>query len=353
MKYYARPIPGVVFNESELSVRYPNGSKLQLYGADNPDSLRGIALWGVAFDEYSQQPSNIFTEIIRPALADHQGYAIWIGTPKGKNELFRLYEHGKTDEKWLSLLLTVNDTKLIPESELEDARKLMSEDEYNQEFMCSFEASVKGAYYAKELQEARNSARIKAIPYDPALKVHTVWDLGIGQQLAIGFYQGTMTERRMIDYWEGTTQDGIPQAIKALENKEYIYGKHFLPHDVKATDISTGKTRLQLLKDLKPAWEFEVVPSLSVDDGIQRGKLFFAKLWINETKCQTFLDYIAQYRQEWDDEKGMFKEKPLHDFTSHSADVHRYAAIVEDKMTNETFKTYIQPQWEPETNYFN
>jgi len=353
LKHYARPIPNVVFNEAELSVKYPNGSKLQLYGADNPDSLRGIALWGVAFDEYSQQPSNIFTEIIRPALADHAGYAIWIGTPKGKNELFRLYQHGLADEAWLSMLLTVEDTKLIPEAELEDAKKLMSDDEFNQEFMCSFEAAVKGAYYAAELLKARKESRIKTIPYDPILKVHTVWDLGIGQKLAIGFYQGTSTERRMIDYWEGANHDGIPQAIKALENKEYIYGKHFLPHDVKATDISTGKTRLQLVKDLKPTWTFEVVPSLSVDDGIQRGKLFFNKLWIDEQKCQTFLDYIAQYRQEWDDNKGMFKEKPEHDFTSHAADVHRYAAIVEDQMTNEMQKPYVQPQWESETPYFS
>ena len=353
LKHYARPIPGVQFNEAELSVRYPNGSKLQLYGADNPDSLRGIALWGVAFDEYSQQPSNIFTEIIRPALADHQGYAIWIGTPKGKNELFRLYQTGLTDDKWLSMLLTAEDTKLIPQEELEDAKKLMSEDEYNQEFMCSFEASVKGAYYAQELVRARKENRIKTVPYDPILKVHTVWDLGVGQKLTIGFYQGTMAERRMVDYWEGSNHDGIPQAIKALENKEYIYGKHFLPHDARATDIATGKTRLQLVKDLKPTWTFEVVPSLSVDDGIQRGKLFFNKLWIDEQKCQIFLDYIAQYRQEWDDNKGMFKEKPEHDFTSHAADVHRYAAIVEDQMNNEMQKPYVQPEWEPETTYFS
>jgi hypothetical protein len=352
LKHYAQPIPNVQFNESELSVKYPNGSKLQLYGADNPDSLRGIALWGVAFDEYSQQPSNIFTEIIRPALADHQGYAIWIGTPKGKNELYRLYEYGKVNDDWLSMLLTAEDTKLILESELLDAKKLMSDDEYAQEFMCSVEASVKGAYYATELLKARKEGRIKTVPYDPILKVHTVWDLGIGQKLGIGFYQGTMQERRMIDYWEGSEKDGIPQAIKALENKEYIYGKHFLPHDARATDISTGKTRIQLIQELKANWSFEIVPSLSVDDGIQRGKLLFNKLWIDEKNCQTFLDYIAQYRQEWDDNKGMFKEKPNHDFTSHAADVHRYAAVVEDQMTNDTYKPYEQPKWEPETAYF-
>ncbi len=352
LKYYAQPIPGVQFNESELSVKYPNGSKLQLYGADNPDSLRGIALWGVAFDEYSQQPSNIFTEIIRPALADHQGYAIWIGTPKGKNELYRLYEHGKNDPAWMSLLLTVEDTKLLPEAELEDARSLMSEDEYAQEFLCSFDASIKGAYYADELALARKQGRIKLVPYDPVLKVHTVWDLGVGQALGIGFYQRVGSELHMIDYWEGSHKDGIPQAIKALQNKSYIYGKHFLPHDAEGTESGTGKTRVATARELWPAAQFEVIPKLMIDDRIQRGKLMMARMWFDEQNCQIFLDYLAQYHREWDDNKGMFLEKPFHDFTSHAADVHSYAAVIEDQMTNEDIKPYIQPQWEADTQYY-
>jgi len=353
LKHYAQPVPGVQFNESELSVKYPNGSKLTLYGADNPDSLRGIALWGVAFDEYSQQPSNIFTEIIRPSLADHQGYAIWIGTPKGKNELYRLYEHGKTDDGWLSLLLTAEDTRLIPESELADARKLMSEDEYTQEFLCSFEASVKGAYYAKEIAQARKENRIKLVPYDPALKVHLVSDLGVGQAFATGFYQKSGGETRMIDYWEGSNTDGIPQAIKVFREKPYVYGKWFLPHDAEAHSIDTGKTRVQTAKELWPNIDIEIVSRLSVDDGISKGRLMFPRLWINEQKCEKWLDYISQYRQEWDDEKGMFKEKPLHDFTSHAGDIHRYAAVIEDQMTNEIYQAYKQPEWVPETSYFN
>lgn len=353
LKHYAQPIPNVRFNESELSVTYPNGSKLQLYGADNPDSLRGIALWGVAFDEYSQQPSNIFTEVIRPALADHSGYAIWIGTPKGKNELYRLYKYGLTDEAWLSMLLTVDDTKLIPDAELEDARKLMSEDEYNQEFMCSFEAAIKGAYYAKELAEARKQGRIKLVPYDPALKVHLVSDLGVGPNFATGFYQKSGGETRMIDFWEGANHDGIPQAVKVFKDKPYVYGKWFMPHDAEANSIDTGKTRVQTAKELWPNIDIVVIPKLSVDDGIAKGRLMFPHLWIDETNCQQFLDYIAQYQQEWDDDKGMFKEKPLHNFTSHAADVHRGAAVIEDQMTNQDFIPYRQPVWESETNYFS
>lgn len=353
LKHYARPIPGVQFNESELSVKYPNGSKLQLYGADNPDSLRGIALWGVAFDEYSQQPSNIFTEIIRPSLADHAGYAIWIGTPKGKNELYRLYEYGKTDDKWLSMLLTAEDTKLIAQSELEDAKKLMSEDEYAQEFMCSFEAAVKGAYYSQQLLDARKSGRIKTVPYDPSLKVHIVSDLGVGQNFASGFYQRSGGELRKIDYWEGSEKDGIPQAIKAFQNKPYVYSKWFLPHDAMANSIDTGKTRVETIKTLWPNVDVVVLPRLSVDDGIAKARLAFQHLWIDENNCQLWLDYIAQYRQDWDDERGMFKEKPLHDFTSHAADEWRYAAEAEEQMTNADFKPYVQPAWESDSKYYN
>ena len=114
LKDCSRPIPRISINESELRVDYPNGSRITLYGADNPDSLRGVGLHGVAFDEYSQQPSNIYSEIIRPALADNKGYAIWIGTPKGKNEFYRLFRKARSGiENWLGILLTVEDTDII------------------------------------------------------------------------------------------------------------------------------------------------------------------------------------------------------------------------------------------------
>lgn len=332
VKQFSKVIPGVQYNEQELTVKYPNGSKLTLYGADNPDSLRGIGLWGVVFDEYSQQPSNIFTEIIRPALADHSGYAIWIGTPKGKNEFYRLYEAGKKDKEWLSLLLTVDDTGIIPPEELESARKVMTADEFLQEWYCSFEASIKGAYYALELAQARQEGRIKLVPYDKALKVHTVWDLGVGQALSIGFYQCTGREVHKIDYWEGTNDEGIIEGIQVVKSKPYIYGKHFAPHDIRAKELSTGKTRFDIAKEL--GITFEVVPMIPVDDGITKGKLMFSRLWIDEVKCQLWLDAIAQYRRVWDEKRGMFLEKPYHDWTSHAADEYRMAAVIEDEMTN-------------------
>lgn len=364
IKKFSRDIPGVVYNESELSVKYPNGSKLFLAGADNPDSLRGIALWGVGFDEYPQQPSNIFSEIISKCLADHLGYAIFFGTPKGKNEFHRIYESALNNPEWTAILRTIDDSLRDEVGEtienlrqaLEDDRRLvaqglMTQDEFDQEWYCSFTAAIKGAYYAREIQQARTDKRIRLIPYDRALKVHDVWDLGTGNKLAIGFYQRVMNEFRMIDYWEGNHQDGIPQAIKACKDKPYVYGKHFAPHDIRATEIGSGMTRHDIAKGL--GWIFEITPEITINKGIEQGKLFWSKLWIDEKNCGIWLDAVSQYHQEWDDRRGMFIDKPYHDWSSHPADVHRYASLVKDQMTNEqsNFQNIMQQneeEYQPE-----
>jgi phage terminase large subunit len=306
-KSISQDSPGVQYNVSDLTILYPNGSKLILVGSDNPDSLRGLALWGVGFDEYSQQPSNIFSEIISKALADHLGYAIFFGTPKGKNEFFRLYNTAKESPDWTTVFKTIDDSLRDEQGEtinnlrvaLEDDRKLVAQglmtiDEFNQEWYCSFEAAVKGAYYAAEIALARQQGRIKLVPYDPALKVHLVFDLGVGQQLAVGAYQAHGRERHMIDFWQGANQDGIPQAIKAFKDKPYPVHKCWVPHDAKATEESTGKTRLQTAKELWPNVEWEVVPMLGVDAGIQQGKLFWANLWVSELACQIFMDVSSR-----------------------------------------------------------
>jgi len=344
LKEYARKVDGVVFNESELRADFKNGSRITLYGADNPDSLRGMALWGVVFDEYSQQPSNIFTEIIRPALADHKGYAIWIGTPKGRNDFHTMYNRAVENDKWLGLLLTADDTNIIDEQELLEARETMSEDEYAQEFNCSFDASIKGAIYSKEIMALR--PRIKQVPYDPALKVHTVWDLGVADATSIGFYQKIGQEVRKIDYYENTGE-GLPHFVKILMNKPYIYGKHFAPHDIKVREFTTGKSRLEIASGL--GIDFDIIPNLPIEEGIERAKLMSSRLWVDKEKCNKWIDLISQYKRKWIENKGMFSDKPDHDFTSHAADEFRYASIVEPEMVNDeqTFKTQ---EWENNWN---
>jgi len=172
--------------------------------------------------------------------------------------------------------------------------------------------------------------------------VHDVWDLGKGTKMAVGMFQRFGRQVSMIDYHQGHESDGIPQIIQVLQTKRYVWGKHFAPHDVRATEISTGKTRWETARAL--GWTFEIVPEMSVDDGISAARLLFPRLWIDEAKCQLFTDAIGQYRQEWVEKLGMFRDNPLHDWTSHPADMYRYAAIVEEQMTNEAPKP---AQWAP------
>lgn len=330
IKKYSSFIPGVEYRETDLTIVYPNRSKITLYGAENPDRLRGIGLSGVVFDEYGQQPNNIFTEVIRPTLIDNQGYAIWIGTPQGKNEFYRLYEKRKDDSEWFVRHLTVTDTGIINIEEIENLRKTMSNEEYLQELYCSFDSATKGAVYAESLRKARDENRIYILPVQRDKKVYTVWDIGVGQAMAVGFYQKVNGKVYMIDYWQGTENEGIDQAALIVQRKDYNYGKHFAPHDINARETSTGKSRLDYAKDL--GLSFTVISLNNVDDGIQAGKFMFDRLFIDEEKCALWLDAMSSYRREWDDKRGMFKEIPYHDWTSHPADVHRYAATVEEKM---------------------
>ena len=346
-KGMSRNIPGVEYNESELTVKYPNGSKLFLAGSDNIDSLRGLGLWGVGLDEYPLQSPILFSEVISKCLADHLGYCIFAGTPKGKGHFYKTYQVAlKNPEDWELIERTIDQSLEIEEGEtidnlriaLGDDRRLvsqgeMTEDEFNQEWYNSFEAAIKGSFYGDQIALARKEGRIKKLPYDRALNVHTVWDLGVGPALGIGFFQRVAREVHLIDYWEGDGSQGISDGIEAVKKKPYIYGKHFAPHDINAREEMTGQTRLDSAKAL--GIRFEVVPKVPVSDGIDKAKLMFGRLWIDAEKCEGWIDLISQYRREWDDDKKMFKKTPYHDFTSHASDCLRYAAISEDKMTNE------------------
>jgi len=341
VKEYAKVVPGAKFNESELRCDFPNGSRITLYGADNPDSLRGITLWGVIFDEYSQQPSNIWTEIISPTLSSTQGWAVWIGTPKGKNAFYKLYEDHLTDEIWYTALLKASESGILPDSELKIQRENMSEDEYLQEYECSWTASIKGAYYSKELQAARNQGRITRVPYDEAIPVHTWWDLGVGDSTAIVFVQNIGKEWRFIDYYEATGE-GFRHYAKVLKEKPYIYGKHFAPHDIAVRMLGeNAQTRLEIARGVGIRFETtaegknetSIVPKLSIDDGINAVRMRLGQVWFDETNCQPLIDALTHYRKKWNDNLGDFEDRPFHDWSSHAADAVRYWAVTPQHLT--------------------
>src|SRR5690606_25168992 len=224
-----------------------------------------------------QQPANIFSEVISKALADHLGYAIFAGTIKGKDHLYRTYEAVKDDPTWVALWQDIDRSlatedgitvQLLEQAMADDraqiAQGIMTQDEYDQEWYLSPEAAVKGAIYGKELTAARQDGRITTVPYDPALPVNTYWDLGMN--LAIWFEQSTRSgEVRLIDYYESGGEASLPAAAKLLNEKGYTYGRHVAPHDIAVKELASGRSRLESAAAL--GIRFQIAPKLSVEDG--------------------------------------------------------------------------------------
>jgi len=221
---------GASVHESELRVDYINGGQVRLYGADNPDALRGIYLDGIVLDEYADMDPRVWSEIIRPALADRAGWAVFIGTPKGRNAFFELWRRAQSEANWFSLMLKASDTALIPASELALAKRDLSEEQYAQEFECSFEAAVVGAYFGKLMARAEAERRIAAVPYEPAAPVWTSWDLGVRDATAIWFAQVIGREIRIVDYYEASGVD-LGHYVRELNAGPYVYAGHVVPHD--------------------------------------------------------------------------------------------------------------------------
>jgi len=326
LRFYAQPIPGVTFNESELRADLPNGGRISLYGADNPDALRGIYLDAVVLDEYAQINPRVFPEIIRPALVDREGSALFIGTPWGKNHFFKLYEEAKFSDDWYAATFKASETGIVPAKELEAARNLMSQEQYDQEFECSFESAIIGAYYGDQLRQAEAGGRITSVPHDPNIQVFTFWDLGIGDAMSIWFCQRVGKELHFIDYYE-TSGEGMAYYAKLLKDKPYTYNRHYMPHDAESREIGTGKSRRDVAEALgiRP---IDVVPrGEHVDDGINAVRAMLPRCWFDEQKCSQGINALKSYRKEWDEKRGEFKDKPLHDWSSHCADALRTAAM--------------------------
>lgn len=335
LKHYSAPIPGVEFNESELRADYPNKSRVRLYGADNADRLRGLYFDGVVLDEYAQMHPRIWSEIIRPALVDRGGWAIFIGTPMGKNQFHGVFEDArigfvqpdgsrKLDPDWYAAMFKASETGIIPKPELEAAKRSMSEEQYAQEFECSFEAAIVGAYYGKLLASAEFEGRVTRVPYDPALKVTTIWDLGVDDSTAIWFMQQHRDEIRLIDYYEGSGV-GLGHYAKHLETLPYVFGDHIFPPDAAVRELGTGATRVETLKGL--GIKARVLGQQKIEDGIERVRTVLPRCWFDAVKCRRGLDALQQYRTEYDDKAKIFRNRPLHDWTSHAADSFRYLAM--------------------------
>jgi phage terminase large subunit len=316
-------------NISELWVELVNGSRIRLFGADNPDSMRGLYLDGVVLDEYADMKPSIWGAVIRPLLADRQGWATFIGTPKGHNQFWDVYNNATKDDAWYVKTLRASQTMLLPGSELADAAKMMSQDQYLQEFECDFESAIVGAFYGKEMRLLTDQNRITHVEHDPMFKVFTAWDLGYSDDTAIWWFQVVHGEIRLLDYH---SSNGQPVAFYAgiIESREvergYEYGKHYLPHDARAKTLASNRSIIEQLSDKLDVGKMKIVPSLSLQDGIQASRLALTRAWFDH-KCEDGIECLRQYQREYDEDKKVFRDRPRHDWTSHGADAFRMLAI--------------------------
>lgn len=329
VKYYARPIAKKI-NESDLILTTVNNAEIRLFGADNADALRGLGFDGIFMDEYGDFRPSVWGNVIRPALSDKQGWAVFAGTPKGKNQFWDVWNDNANDPAWFRHMLKASESGILPDGELADARKTLSEDQFLQEYECSFEAAILGAFYGTEMRELGDAGRITEVAYDPSLPTYTAWDLGYRDDTAIWWYQVIRNEIHVIDFWAASGAD--PLALKKIvAERPYHYGKHFLPHDARAKTLSAGgKALIELLADGDYGLglsNMSIVPDIGVQGGIQAARMTLPHCWFDAVKCKDGIEALRQYEREYDEDKKAFRQTPKHNWCSHPADAFRMLAV--------------------------
>jgi hypothetical protein len=267
----------------------------------------------------------IWSQVLRPALSDRMGWGIFIGTPKGTNHFYDIYKAAQNQEDWFTAIYKASETGVIPITELEAAKAVMSENEYEQEYECSFSAALVGAYYGQQMEKLRSTRRICGVPYDPAVPVYTAWDLGIDDTTVVWFAQVVGKEIHIIDYIEESGQ-GLDFYARQIKEKGYFYEEHLLPHDAAARELGTGKTREETLRSLGLK-RTRIVPRQSIEDGINAVRVMLRKCWIDAGNCERGIKALENYERKWDSKNKMFIQKPLHNWASNGADGFRTLAM--------------------------
>ena len=318
---FTRPLNAVA-NISELRVDF-YGRRISVFGSDRFDGLRGNYYDGVVIDEFGDQNPKVWSEVIRPALADRLGWCLFIGTPKGNNHFKTIADFAKTEKGWKFLEFKASQTGILLQSELKDVFKDLGEELYNQEFECNFNAAVQGSYYGKLINDLERDHHITDFPRDDLCRSFTAWDLGMGDSTAIWVAQVVGKEIRLLDCVENHGQ-ALDWYVNWLRDNKYEGFTHILPHDVQVRELGTGLSRKEVLEEA--GLSITVAPRLSVADGIQAVRRLLPRCWFHP-RTKPGLDALRNYRREHDERRQIFYEKPQHDWSSHMSDAFRYLAI--------------------------
>jgi len=319
-KYFA-----VETRESDLRVVLPNGAWISLYGADNPDALRGIYLDGVVLDEYGDCRPSLWAEVILPTLADRQGFAVFIGTPKGKNHFYEINERAKKDKSWFQMTLKASDSGLLKLEDLQEMNNQMEQAQYDQEFECDFTSAVLGTYYAQDVQTCEQQGRAHlANMFTPNKPVYVSADLGFSDSTALWFWQDHGNFVDLIDYEE---HHGKPLDfyVQLLFGKQFPIEKLYLPHDAKQRTLQTGRGTVEQL--LTAGFNCEIVPYLTVQQGIDAARLMLPMCRF-DSKTDKGIEALRAYKRQYSELSKAYQNKPLHDWASNGSDSFRYMALV-------------------------
>lgn len=317
--------------ENEMFIRFQNGSTWQVVGSDRYDALVGAPPVGVVFSEWALSDPQAWA-YMRPIMAENGGWALFNYTPRGRNHGLTTLETAKTEPSWFGEVLTVEQTGVFtPEILDQERRELILEhgDDFGealfqQEYFCSFQAAVIGAYYGREMVNADSDGRIGKVPWEPSVPVDTAWDLGIGDSTAIWFCQRVAKEWRLIDYIENNSV-GLDWYVKELRERPYVYGEHILPHDAEVRSLNDGKTRVETLHSLGLT-QTKTLPRRRLEEGTNAARLVLPRCWFDAVKCAKGIEALRSYRRNYDQRLKVFSDQPLHDWASHAADAFRYLA---------------------------
>ena len=322
-------------NSVEMKIRLKNGSVIQVIGSDQIINV-GINPVGSVFSEFSLQDPKTWA-FTRPILRENGGWSIFNFTPRGRNHAYDHYLMAKNNPDWFCQKLTVDDTKVLSLEDI-DAERMegMSEHLIQQEYYCSFDQGVEGAYYSKLLNRAELDGRITNVPTDPYAQVDTYWDLGVSDETVILFAQNCGQEIHIIDMYRNQGE-GLNHYAKILKDKSaennWNYGDHFAPHDIQVRELGSGaQTRLELAKEL--GIPFQLVPNLPISEGIELSRGIFPRLWIDSKKCNFLVKSLENYHKHYNEKLNVYSDRPVHDWSSHCADSFRYLAIMNNKRRN-------------------
>ncbi|WP_156174062.1 hypothetical protein [Cupriavidus basilensis] len=333
-------------NDQEMYIEFINGSTWQVLGSDNYNAMVGSPPVGIVYSEWALS-NPAAKAYLRPIIAENNGWQIFITTPRGKNHAYTTFRGAKDDPDAFAQILTANETGQYTLEQLvklraeyvRDFGEAMGNALFDQEFMCSFEAPIMGAVYARELRDAVD--RIMRVPYDPSKPVHLFWDLGRADKTAIWFAQLGPFEYRVIDYMEGVGKH-IGEYIPDLQAKRYVFGDCWLPHDANNELLASARTVAQQLRDA--GFKVRTVPKTSIDTRIQAARLMFPLIYFDEKRTEEGVTALRNYRYDVDEETKQLSNEPLHNWASHAADAFGYMAVaLREPKKHELAKPKRQP----------